>query len=141
MEDAVTVLKMAVAMIVLVCATALGIFVMTISKQPVDAMVDNAHVVLNSAVDSDASSAANYNKPIPVATVWRIATRMAGNTTGNKNGNIKSISIKERSTSNPNEWNLLSVKLKDLDKYMDRKAYMSWSTDISGLYTLEVLLV
>lgn len=141
MGDAITVLKMAVAMIVLVCATALGIFVMNTSKQPVDAMVDNAQSIINSAVDSDASSAANYEKPVPVATIWRIATRMAGNSTGNKSGNIKSFTIKERSTSNPNEWDLLSVKLKDLDKYMDRKAYMSWSIDSAGMYTLGVMLV
>lgn len=86
---------------------------------------------------------ASYEKPVPVADIWRVVARMNyGATSDSANGNISSFSIKEQNPNNPNDWTLVSTSVDDLNDYMDRKAYMSWEiNETTGLYTMEVSLV
>ena len=94
--------------------------------------------------DTDAFFLASYGSPVPVASIWKLTERINGGfvTSVGGNGNIQTFAIKERNPSNPNAWVLRSTNLEDLDDYMDRKAYLSWSVDEStGLYSMEVLVV
>ena len=92
--------------------------------------------------DNDAFFLASYEKPVPVADIWKVISRMNyGVETASTNGNISDFSIKEQNPNNPNDWLLVSTSIDDLDDYMDRKAYMSWEVDAAtGLYTMEVSL-
>lgn len=86
---------------------------------------------------------ASYEKPVPVADIWKVVSRINyGTDTKNGNGNFQSFSIKEQNPVNPNDWVLVSTSIQNLDDYMSRKAYLSWKIDEStGLYTMEVSLV
>lgn len=93
--------------------------------------------------DNDAFFLASYEKPVPVADIWKVVSRINyGTDTKNGNGNFQSFSIKEQNPVNPNDWVLVSTSIQNLDDYMSRKAYLSWKIDEStGLYTMEVSLV
>ena len=92
--------------------------------------------------DTDAFFLASYEKPVPVADIWKMVMRINyGASSADTNGNISRFSIKARNPSNPNDWVLISTSVGDLDDYMARKAYMSWEVDeVTGLYTMEVSL-
>lgn len=132
MDDTKISLKVAWGVVTLIVVAALVITLVLITRKPVNKMIDDAQRSIVSSTEIAASTISNYDKPIPVAAIWRVVDAMGGN--------IKKFAIKEVSSTNPNEWVLVSNKKKDLDNYMDRKAYMSWSIDKAGQYTVEVLL-
>lgn len=121
----------------------IGISLMLIGRNVWNRTATQVSTPIVSMQDNDAFFLASYEKPVPVADIWKVVSRINyGTDTKNGNGNFQSFSIKEQNPVNPNDWVLVSTSIQNLDDYMSRKAYLSWKIDEStGLYTMEVSLV
>lgn len=121
----------------------IGISLMLIGRNVWNRTATQVTTPIVSMQDNDAFFLASYEKPVPVADIWKVVSRINyGADTKNGNGNFTSFSIKEQNPVNPNNWVLVSTSIQKLDDYMSRKAYLSWKIDEStGLYTMEVSLV
>lgn len=142
-EDMSTAYKIAAAGCIVAFLLSVGISLMMIGRNFLNGVTTQVTTPVVSMQDNDAFFLASYDKPVPVADIWKLISRInysASTSVGN--GNISNFSIKEQNQANPNDWTLVSTSITDLDKYMGRKAYMSWElNEVTGLYTMEVSLV
>ena len=141
-EDLSTAYKIAAGACIMVFILSIGLSLMMIGRNFWNKTADQVTTPVTSMQDTDAFFLASYEKPVPVADIWKMVMRINyGASSTDANGNISKFSIKERNPSNPNDWMLISTSVDDLDDYMARKAYMSWEVDeVTGLYTMEVSL-
>lgn len=141
-EDLNTAYKIAAGACILAFLLSIGLSLMLIGRNAWNKTATQITTPVVSMQDNDAFFLASYEKPIPVADIWKVISRMNyGVEPASTNGNISDFSIKEQNPNNPNDWTLVSTSIDDLDDYMDRKAYMSWEVDAAtGLYTMEVSL-
>lgn len=136
--------RIAIAAVVMAFLISTGLVLMTIGRNFWNRTADAAVGAAVAVQDNDAFFLASYNKPVPVAAVYRLTERINSNLpdTAAGNGNFATFYIKEQSDANPNDFVLKSTSLADLDAYMSRKAYVSWSVDdTTNLYSMEVLVV
>ena len=142
-EDLSTAYKIAAGACIMALIMSVGLSLMMIGRNFWNKTADQVTTPVVSVQDTDAFFLASYEKPVPVADIWKLVTRINyGASSATTNGNISKFSIKEQSPSNPNNWVLISTSVDDLDDYMARKAYMSWEVDeVTGLYTMEVSLI
>ena len=140
-EELNTAFKIATAACVMAALLCIGLTIMLIGRNLWNKTAEQVTTPINSVVDSDAFYLASYEKPVPVADIWKLVARINSDATVSGNGNISSFQIKERSTVNPNDWVLVSTTVTALDTYMHRKGYISWEVDnMTGLYSMEVFL-
>lgn len=142
-DDLSTAYKIAAAACIMAFVLSIGLGLMMLGRNTWNKAATQITTPIVSMQDNDAFFLASYEKPVPVADIWRVVARMNyGATSDSANGNISSFSIKEQNPNNPNDWTLVSTSVDDLNDYMDRKAYMSWEiNETTGLYTMEVSLV
>lgn len=142
-DDLSTAYKIAAAACIMAFILSIGLSLMMLGRNTWNKTANQITQPIVSMQDNDAFFLASYEKPVPVADIWRIVTRMNyGADPASVNGNISRFSIKEQNPTNPNDWTLISTSTGDLKDYMDRKAYMSWEVnETTGLYTMEVSLV
>lgn len=142
-EDLSTAYKLAAGACILAFILSIGLSLVLIGRNVWNKTTTQITTPVISMQDNDAFFLASYEKPVPVASIWKLVSRInATASTGDPNGNITDFSIKEQNASNPNDWILKSTSVNDLSTYMERKAYMSWEiNEATGLYTVEVSLV
>lgn len=139
-EDLSLAYKIAAGACVLTFLLSIGLSLMMIGNNLWNRTANQITAPVNSILDNDAFYLASYEKPVPVADIWKLVSRINSNVT-TSNGNINNFTIKEQNPANPNDWVLVSTSVEDLDSYMSRKAYLSWKLDEkTGLYSLEVSL-
>lgn len=132
--------KIAAGAVIMAFLLSIGLSLMMIGRNLWDRTATQITASVTSVLDNDAFYLASYERPVPVADIWKLAARINSSAT-TANGNITSFSIKEQNPNNPNDWILVSTSIEDLDSYMSRKAYLSWALDEkTGLYSMEVSL-
>lgn len=139
-EDLSLAYKIAAGAVIMAFLLSIGLSLMMIGRNLWDKTATQITAPVNSVVDNDAFYLASYDKPVPVADIWKLVARI-NNSSATTNGNITSFSIKEPNPHNPNDWTLVSTSVEDLNSYMSRKAYLSWElNEKTGLYSMEVSL-
>ena len=139
-EDLNTAYKIAAGACILAFILSIGLTLVLLGRNFWNKTATQITTPVVSMQDNDAFFLASYEKPVPIADIWKLIYRINyGVDTSASNGNITSFSLKEQNPTNPNDWTLVSTSIASLDDYMDRKAYLSWEVDtMTGLYTMEV---
>lgn len=142
-DELSTAYKMGTSAVVMALILSMGLTLMLIGRYTWSQVVDQVTEPVLSMEDNDAFYLASYDKPIPVADIWKLIARINYNASDAMSGeNFSSFQIKERSNTNSSNWYLVSTSVTDLERYLARKAYLSWDTNsATGLYEMVVYLV
>lgn len=139
-EDLNTAYKIAISACVLLFILSMGLSLMMIGRNFFNTTTTQITAPISAVEDKDAYYLASYGRPVPVADIWKVISRINYTATSG-NGNFSSFRITQVNPRNSNDTILLSTRVSDLDKYMHYKAYVSWElNEVTGLYNMEVCL-